>query len=283
MGRARQRDRYLSPIAHGDEVWCQLFSEPDAGSDLPNIKSAATPTDRGWRVNGQKVWNSGAVASDLGAAIVRTEPGSRGRHGLSLMVIDMHAPGVEVRPLRQMSGGYHFSEVFLTDVEVPDDALIGTPGAGWDVARLILQHERSAIGGGTSARSAVQLAALAGDLERQSDPIVRQALAAAHTRERLLDLLLQRLSDGASVPAGGSIVKLLYSEHARLSADAALALLGPQGGLRLGDPGAVDVATPWIERFLFAPGLRIGGGTDEIQRNQIAEVGLGLPREPRPA
>ena len=234
-------------------------------------------------MNGQKVWNSGAIASDHGAAIVRTEPGSRGRLGLSLMVIDMHAPGVEVRPLRQMSGGYHFSEVFLTDVEVPDDAVIGTPGAGWDVARAILQHERSAIGGGTSARSAFQLLALAAELDRQSDPIVRQSLAEAHIRERLLDLLMQRLSDGASVPAGGSLVKLSYSEHARLSADTALSLLGPQGGLRIGDADEVDVATPWIERFLFAPGLRIGGGTDEIQRNQIAEFGLGLPREPRSA
>jgi alkylation response protein AidB-like acyl-CoA dehydrogenase len=281
-GTPDQCVRYLPPVARGEEVWCQLFSEPDAGSDLPNIKATAARTDRGWVVNGQKVWNSGAVASDFGAAIVRTEPGSTSRRGLSLLVIDMHAPGVEVRPLRQMSGGYHFSEVFLTDVEVPDDALIGAPGEGWDLARTILGHERSAIGGGTSARSALQLTALAGAVDRRSDPVVRQALADAHIRERLLDLLMERLHAGATVPGGGSIVKLLYSEHARLSANAALTLLGPEGALRLGERDDGDLATPWIERFLFAPGLRIGGGTDEIQRNQIAEQGLGLPRDPRP-
>lgn len=187
----------------------------------------------------------------------------------------MHQDGLEVRPLRQMSGAYHFNEVFLDGAFVPSDHLLGELGGGFTVLRTMLLSERASIGGGTSARSARQLRALAARMGRVDDWRARQLVAEAHTRETLLDLVAAR---GAVIPAGGSVAKLLYSEHARLSAGAAMELLGGRG-LVAGD----REATPWVERFLFSPGLRLGGGTDEIQRNTIAERGLGLPREPTPS
>jgi alkylation response protein AidB-like acyl-CoA dehydrogenase len=173
-----------------------------------------------------------------------------------------------------MSGGYHFNEVFLDDVFVPSHALIGRLGGGWGVLRTMLASERAAIGGGTSGRSTAQLIALARQLGRTGDPVARQLLASAYIRERVLDLLQARVIGGSGVPAGGSLTKLLYSEHARRSADDAMRLLGA-----IGLTGEHPEAAPWVERLLFAPGLRLGGGTDEIQRNTIAERGLGLPRE----
>jgi alkylation response protein AidB-like acyl-CoA dehydrogenase len=270
FGTENQRRRHLPPILRGDEAWCQLLSEPDAGSDLTNVQTFARPVEGGWSVNGQKVWTSGAVSADYALLLARTDRDAPGRAGVSCFALAMDQPGVTVRPLRQLSGGYHFNEVFLDDAFVPEDGLIGELGGGFAVLRLMLASERAAIGGGTSARSATQLRDLAATLGRTDEPAVRQLLAAAHTRERLLDLVQAR---AAAVPAGGSVTKLLYSEHARRSGDAALEILGARAF------DADDaVAAPWLERFLFAPGLRIGGGTDEIQRNTIAERGLQLPR-----
>lgn len=276
-GTHEQRATHLPKVIRGEESWCQLLSEPNAGSDLGHVSTLATPIDGGWMVSGQKVWTSGAGSSDFALLLARTDRAQPGRAGLSMFAMDMRETGIEVRPLRQMSGGYHFNEVFLDDAFVPATGLIGELGGGFAVLRTMLRSERAAIGGGTSARSATQLLALADRLGRGHQPSTRQALAAAVTRERLLDLVQARVAAGADVPAAGSLTKLLYSEHARLSATTGLQLLGAAG--------AVDgpVAAPWLERFLFAPGLRLGGGTDEIQRNVIAEQGLGLPREPRPA
>ncbi len=271
-GTHEQRVRHLPAVLQGDEVWCQLLSEPDAGSDLGSAKTVAVGVDGGWSVTGQKVWTSGAGIADLALLIARTEPDVAGMAGLSCLILDMKAPGVEVRPLRQISGAFHFNEVFLTDVLVPTEALIGGLGGGRAVLRTMLASERSAIGGGTSARSASQLMDLAGTLGRQRDPLVRQLVAAAYIREKVLDLTGQRVASGGSLLGGGSITKLMYSEHARLSAEAGLTLLGASGA------AATALTQPWLDRFLFAPGLRIGGGTDEIQRNTIAERGLGLPR-----
>ena len=272
-GTAAQRARHLPAVVHGEESWCQLLSEPGAGSDLASVSTRAGAVGDGWEVTGQKVWTSGAGTAAFALLLARSEAAS-GRGGLSCFVLDMRAPGVEVRPLRQMSGGYHFNEVFLSEVFVPESGLIGERGGGWAVLRTMLASERAAIGGGTSGRSAVQLAALATRLGRTDDAVVRQLVARAYIRERVLDLLQARVM-AASVPAGGSVTKLLYSEHARHSADEALRLLGAPGMA-----GTHPDAAPWVERLLFAPGLRLGGGTDEIQRNTIAERGLGLPREP---
>jgi alkylation response protein AidB-like acyl-CoA dehydrogenase len=275
-GTDAQRRTHLPRVVRGEEIWCQLLSEPDAGSDLGSARTAAHQVDGGWVVNGQKVWTSGAGGADYALLIARTDPTVMGGAGLSCLAVDMTTPGVLVRPLRQMSGGYHFNEVFLTDVFVPAEGLIGDLGGGLAILRTMLSSERAAIGGGTSARSAGQLIALVRQLGTSTDPVVRQTVAAAVIRERILDLVVSRVGAGQDVPAGGSVSKLLYSEHARLTAEAATTLLGQAAALT-GDP----VSAPWVDRLLFAPGLRIGGGTDEIQRNTIAERGLGLPREPR--
>jgi alkylation response protein AidB-like acyl-CoA dehydrogenase len=275
-GTTTQQKRFLPPMLRADEVWCQLFSEPDAGSDLASLTTRAEP-DRagGWCMNGQKVWTSGAGACDLGIALARTTPGSTGRAGLTCFAVDMRDPGVEIRPLREMTGAYHFNEVFLHDVAVAPDHVIGDAGDGWTVARTVLTSERAAIGGGTSGRTATLLRSTAGATGRAKDPHMRQAVAQAYIRERVLDLHLLRVNDGSG---DASIVKLMYSEHARLTASAGLAALECRG-LAPED----DLSATWIDRLLFAPGLRIGGGTDEIQRNVIAERTLGLPRDPKPS
>ncbi len=235
----------------------------------------AAAAEGGWSVRGQKVWTSGAGCASFALLLARTGTDVAGMAGLSCLILDMSDPGVRVQPLRQMSGGYHFNQVFLDDVFVPSSSLIGQLGGARAVLRTMLASERAAIGGGTSARSALQLLELVKRLDRQGEPLVRQAVARAVVRERVLDLTVARLGSGAPIPAGGPVTKLLYSEHARLTADAALGLLGPAASVSGGPE-----AEPWQDRFLFAPGLRLGGGTDEIQRNTIAERGLGLPREP---
>ena len=222
-GTDEQCRAHLPVIVRGDEAWCQLLSEPDAGSDLGNVQTLASPADGGWTVSGQKVWTSGAVSADYALLLARTDRSDPGRGGVSFFALDMRQAGVTVRPLRQMSGGYHFNEVFLDDAFVPESALIGALGGGFAVLRTMLASERAAIGGGTSARSAAQLRTMAEETGRAGEPIVRQEVVRAHTREWLLDLVMAR---AASVPAGGPITKLLYSEHARLSANAALEILG---------------------------------------------------------
>jgi len=274
-GSDELRTAHLPEVLRGEQSWCQLLSEPDAGSDLASVATLAAPVAGGWAVSGQKVWTSGAGSADHALLVARTDRAVPGRRGISCFALSMHQPGVEVRPLRQMSGGFHFNEVFLDGAFVPHAGLIGELGGGWTVLRTMLASERAAIGGGTSARSASQLVALARALGRSGDATTRQLVASAVARERLLDLVEARAAS-SPVPAAGSVAKLLYSEHARLTASAGLEVLGAAGTVAAG-----SVAAPWLERFLFAPGLRIGGGTDEIQRNIIAEQGLGLPREPR--
>jgi alkylation response protein AidB-like acyl-CoA dehydrogenase len=272
-GTHEQRLRYLPLALRGEETWCQLLSEPDAGSDLGSAKSFAAPVSGGWSVSGQKVWTSGGGTSDFALLIARTDRETSDMGGLSCFLMSMRQPGVEVRPLRQMSGAYHFNEVFLQDAFVSEESLVGQLGDARAILRTMLASERAAIGGGTSARGAQQLMQLARRLGRHEDPLVRQEVSAAYARERVLDLTQQRIASGAEVPAGGSVVKLLYSEHARLCANAGTRLLGPAATVEV----SPDAQT-WRERLLFAPGLRIGGGTDEIQRNTIAERGLSLPR-----
>jgi alkylation response protein AidB-like acyl-CoA dehydrogenase len=280
-GTEEQKQRYLPPLRRGDEVWCQLFSEPDAGSDLPSLRTAASPTEGGWILSGQKVWTSGASCSDFGLALARTDP-SKARHaGISAFIVDMSSPGVDIRPLRQISGAYHFNEVFLDRAFVPDSGLIGEPGQGWDVATTMLMSERSSLGGGTSAGSPDELIALARRCDRDTDPRVRNHLASLYADASILQWSIQRAQAGGHSPVSG-LLKLMYSQHARRMTNTAMELLGGAGVAGpLGN--AESSATDWQNRFLFAPGLRIAGGSDEIQRNTIAERTLGLPREGRPA
>jgi alkylation response protein AidB-like acyl-CoA dehydrogenase len=271
------RLRHLPAVACGDEAWCQLLSEPGAGSDLGGVRTMAAAVDGGWSVTGQKVWTSNAGFSRYALLIARSDPLSSRQAGLSCFALDMHDPGVDIRPLRQMSGAYHFNEVFLDGVFVPAGDLIGGLGDGWTVLRTMLRSERAAIGGGTSGRGSAQLIGLVERLGCGTIPVVRQMVTRTFVRERVLDLLGQRGTLPGAALATGSLSKLMYSNHASQTADTVTNLLGLHATV-LDD----DESAPWIERLLFAPGLRIGGGTDEIQRNSIGEQGLGLPREPKP-
>ena len=266
FGTDELRAAHLPPIVRGDESWCQLLSEPDAGSDLTSVTTTATPVEGGWSVSGQKVWTSGAGTAAFALLIARTNRDVPGRGGLSCFAMAMDQPGVTVRPLRQISGAYHFNEVFLDDAFVPEGGLIGELGGGWTVLRTMLASERASIGGGTSVRGATALRAMVQELGIDGDPVVRQEVVAAIARERLLDLTNARIAAGGAVPAAGSVAKLLYTEHGRITSDSALRIVGAAGMID-DDP----LSEQWVDRFLFAPGLRIGGGTDEIQRNTIAE------------
>jgi alkylation response protein AidB-like acyl-CoA dehydrogenase len=276
-GNDEQKARYLPPLARGDEVWCQLFSEPSAGSDLGNITTKAEKIDGGWVVNGQKVWSSGAAEADRGMLVARYDPDLPKQQGLVYLLADMHAPGVEVRPLRQIDGGAHFSEVFFTDVQISDDDLVGAPGDGWSVAMTTLTNERMSLGGGfgTFAMSFEEVAELA----RGRGPLARQALVDIYTRRTILDVLNNRVQSAlfaGKIPAAeGSVIKLLMAQLGTATANLAIDSLGADGMLAAEAPSAQ-------QRFLGSAAMHIGGGTDEIQRNAIAERVLGLPREPRP-
>ncbi|MGH9301498.1 MAG: acyl-CoA dehydrogenase family protein [Acidimicrobiales bacterium] len=278
-GSDSQKKRYLEPLLRGEEIWCQLFSEPGSGSDLASLSTTATPNDRGWKINGQKVWTSGAQHSDWAILLARTDKDAPRHQGISYFVLDMRSPGIEVRPLRQMDGESHFNEVFLTDVLIGPDNLIGPLHGGWSVARTTLGSERAMIGGGNASWSFDDLVALARTTGASGDAMQRQGLAAAYTRKRILGFLGLRaqtaISQGRMPGAEASVLKLAYSLHSAAVADLFESVLGPVGML-------MDNATPdndfWQRQFLGQFAVRIGGGTDQIQRNVIGERVLGLPR-----
>ena len=279
-GRPEQQDRFLGPMLRGDEMWCQLFSEPSAGSDLPSLITRAERDGDDFVVNGQKVWTTMAQYSDWAILLARTDRNVPGRQGLSYLLVDMATPGIEVRPLRQITGVAHFNEVFLTDVHVPAANLVGAEGAGWNVARTTLGAERMVIGtgGGTSF---ADVAALCRALGGVGDPLRRQEVAEAYIGFELLRYLGLRvqtaLSQGRAPGAEASLLKLAFSRQSARLGDLGMALLGPSG---LASDGQATAADFWRDRFLGQWSSRIGGGTDEIQRNQIGERVLGLPREP---
>ena len=280
-GTPEQHAKYLEKIASGQESWCQLFSEPGAGSDLGGIATKAERVDDGWIVNGQKVWSSGALEADRGLLVARYDWDLPKQKGLVYLLLDMHAPGVEVHPLRQIDGGAHFAEVFFNDVFVPDSDRVGEPGDGWGVAMTTLLHERSSIGGGVGnfAMPFDQIVKLARQRKKDGDPLVRQRIADVYTRRKILDVLNTRvqtaLLTGRIPEAEGSVMKILMAQLGTASATTAIDLLGADGTL-------ADTQGSPQQRFLGMASLHIGGGTDEVQRNAIAERVLGLPREPRP-
>jgi alkylation response protein AidB-like acyl-CoA dehydrogenase len=280
-GSPEQRNRFLSGILSGDEIWCLLLSEPDAGSDLAGVRTSAALRQQTWVLNGQKVWTSGAQFSRWGLALVRTNPGKARHRGLSCLVVDMHAPGVEVRPLRQMTGGTEFNEVFLSEVSVPSVDLIGELDQGWRILMTTLANERTLMGIGASWFSEHELVAVAERSDRTRDAGRRDRLASVVSQleiERYFDLEAQTaLRAGGSIPATSSLKKLLLADFVRRASDLGLEMQGPFG--MLAGKGALDDGT-WQSRFLDAPHLRIAGGTDEIQRNIVAERILGLPSDP---
>jgi alkylation response protein AidB-like acyl-CoA dehydrogenase len=275
-------------MARGDHIWTQLFSEPDAGSDLASLQTTARLEDDHYVVNGQKVWSTWAQWADYGYLLARSEP-KAGPGGISAFVLDMASDGVEVRPLREMTGTTDFNEVFLHDVRIPAADLIGEPGAGWMAAQTSLLTEREGLGGGTGGGVADGLVALARSHRRHcraaiEDHSVPQAIGSFEARSRIFRALGYRAAtkaaSGTVDPWDAPLTKLWYSELNLEVAEYGLALQGPRGSLVEGDPGAWDDGS-WQDRFLYARALTIAGGSNEIMRNVIAERGLGLPREPR--
>jgi alkylation response protein AidB-like acyl-CoA dehydrogenase len=277
-----QRRRFLPPMLRGDEVWCQLFSEPGAGSDLAGLSSRAERDGDEWVVNGQKVWTSGAHHSDLGILLARTDAARPKHQGISYFLVDMHAPGVEVRPLRQMTGASHFNEVFLTDVRIHHERVLGEVNGGWTVAMTTLANERTMMGGGSPGPGFDELVELAAASGVASHPIVRQELAASYTRAQIMRYLGYRSRTRANLglPPGpeSSVRKLFAAWNLKHNGELALAVQRASGML-VGRDAAAEGR--WQQSFLSAPSIRIAGGSDEIQRNVIAERTLGLPRDPR--
>ena len=284
LGDNEQKRRFVESLRRTDELCCQLFSEPGAGSDLGSIATRAESDGDEWVLNGQKVWTSGAGHADWGYLIARTNPDPTvpRQRALTAFVIDMRVPGVEVRPLRQMSGGSSFNEVFFTDARVSDSLRIGEVGAGWAAAMTTLGIERaSGSGGGGGPEPFDWLVLLARHLGRDVDRIVRQGLANVYIDARVRAWTsnrarVSRTTGGVPGPEG-SIGKLANTNGQQRIAAVASELLGPR---LLADTGEWGTYA-WSEFVLGAPGMRVAGGTDEIQRNTISERALGLPREPR--
>ena len=275
---------YLSPMYRGDVVGCQLFSEPGAGSDLASLQTRAERDGDEWVINGQKVWTSGAQYSDIGEIICRTDPNQPKHRGLTGFVVDMRAPGVEVRPLRQMTGGASFNEVFFTDVRVRDDHRLGDVNHGWSVALTTLMNERAAIGGGGGGGGGgpsllTRLIAMATHYGLTADPLVRQELADAVVHARVAGYNNQRAMD--KIKAGQlpgpelSIAKLTSTMNGQRLGALAARLLGPRLVADSGEWGTYA----WSKLVLGMPGGRIAGGSDEVMRNIVAERVLGLPKD----
>ncbi|KAA0233894.1 MAG: Crotonobetainyl-CoA dehydrogenase [Acidimicrobiales bacterium] len=282
-GTEAARNRYLAALHRGDLVACQLFSEPGAGSDLASVSTTATRDGDGWRISGQKVWTSGAQHADIGEVLCRTGEAPRHRN-LTAFVIDMGAPGVEVRPLRQMTGGAAFNEVFLDSVWVPDEDRLGDIGAGWQVALTTLRNERSSIGsesfGGAGLLDLERFKAMVHHCGRRDDPLIRQHLARLYCGIRAAKYMRQRAEAarrrGLAAGPEGPLGKLALARNMAEITAFVSALLGPS---LVADSGRWGTYA-WANFVLGAPGYRLGGGTDEVIKNIIAERALGLPREP---
>ena len=286
FGTGAAKDRYLRAMHRGDIVGCQLFSEPGAGSDLASISTRADRDGDGWLVNGQKVWSSGAHLSDVGLLVCRTgDPEARHRN-LTAFALPMRAPGVRVWPIRQMTGGASFNEVFLDGVRVPDGYRLGEVNRGWDVVVATLMNERAAVGapaaGGSGILSTERIAALLRRFGRLDDAAVRDELMRLHCS--LVTSRLTRLRAEARRAAGQrpgpemSMGKIALTNNLAALCHLVSVALGPRLIADTGEPGTYL----WAELILGQPGLRLGGGTDEIQKNIVAERVLGLPRDSGP-
>lgn len=284
-GTAEQQDRYLRAIATG-ERWCQLFSEPGAGSDLAAIDTRAVREDGGWRVSGQKVWTSMATSSQRGMLLARTDPAQPKHRGLTYFVLDLAAPGVEIRPLRQITGEAEFSEVYLTDVRIPDADRLGPVDAGWKVAMSTLMNERDMFGTKATESGPVELAL---ELYRErgiDDPVTRSRVVQLWLRGHVLRLYAARAARRTSTGPGpeSSVSKVGFAELNKAGYELCLDLLGDEALLydsyEAGEPDPESVRDP-RRLFLRSRANSIEGGTTEIMRNILAERVLGLPPEPR--
>jgi alkylation response protein AidB-like acyl-CoA dehydrogenase len=278
-GTREQQDRYLFGLLSGEEVWCQLFSEPGAGSDLASLTTRAVRDGDEWVVNGQKVWTSLAQHAKYGILIARTNPDAGKQQGISYFVCPMDTPGIEVRPIIEMTGAHMFNEVFLTDVRLPAGMLVGQVDQGWALAKVTLANERVSLssggalwGMGPSADDLLDLVRSSGGV---ADPLLRQRLAALHVEAQILRLIRLRTVTAQikGEPPGpeASVRKALADEHGQHVMELAKDLAGASGMLAADDM--------WGYGYLFARALTIGGGTSEVQRNIIAERALGLPHD----
>jgi alkylation response protein AidB-like acyl-CoA dehydrogenase len=283
FGTPEQKARHLAAIISGEELWCQLFSEPGAGSDVAGLQTRAVRDGRVWILNGQKVWTTYAHLCEYGMVLVRTNPDVAKHRGLSMFILDMRAPGVTVRPLRQITGRTDFNEVFLDNVRMADDMLVGTLNDGWRVATAMLMYERVSIGSAPASEVAHprsdRLITEARRLGRNADLFVRQALAGLYAREVIAGIGAARtravIRAGREPGPSGSTGKLAAGQIATLYREALFQIRGPLGMAWDGDDGAV-----YVEEALQTMSAGIAGGTNEIQRNIIGERVLGLPREP---
>ena len=280
--------RFLPPLASGEEVWCQLFSEPAGGSDLAALRTRAERDGDDWVINGQKIWTSGAHYSDYGVIVVRTDPTVPKHKGLSYFYVDMKAPGVEVKPIKQLTGDSDFNEVYFTDVRVSDSQRLGEVGQGWQVSLTTLMNERAAIGGSFGQMDVSLAMSVAEELEINGRP----ALEDAAVRARIANWYVQEaglkytgyrsltaLSRGALPGPENSIGKLVGAPKMQAMSSYLMDLLGASGAIA--DESLAAKAGIIQRAYMGAPGLRIAGGTDEIMANIIAERVLGLPQEPR--
>jgi alkylation response protein AidB-like acyl-CoA dehydrogenase len=285
-GTDEQRARWLPHILDASQLFCQLFSEPDAGSDLASLSTRAERVDGGWLLNGQKVWTSYAQFADWGLCLARTDPTAKKQLGISALVVDMRAPGIDIRPLLQVTGESDFNEVWFTDVFVPDDCLVGEPNQGWTVSQSTLTHER-----GTNPRQLVihaqlleELLRLAIDEGAYDDPRAQQQLAEAYVEVRIFQLhnwrSLSRLEHGLPLGAEGSALKLYWSEMSQRLHDTVMDVLGAASPLWRGAEGNPGDGR-WQRSWLYYHAASIFAGTNEIQRTIIGERVLGLPREPK--
>ena len=297
-GTPEQKARFLPRILSGADRWCQGFSEPDAGSDLASLATRATLEGREWVIDGQKIWTSVAHRANWIFLLARTEPRARGHRGISFLLCPLDQPGVEIRPIRQVTGDSDFNEVFFTGARTPANLVVGAPGEGWKVAMTLLGHER----GEEAATNPIlfkaeldRLFTLAAERGRDRDPLIRQRLAWCHARVEIMRYvgyrIITQLQNGTDLGAVASVAKLYWSEYHVAATELALDIQGlaglvPEGrgplrAVRTDDPGAPNSSGSWLGAFLNARAGTIYAGTSEVQRNILAETVLGLPRERR--
>nr|WP_321442024.1 acyl-CoA dehydrogenase family protein [uncultured Hyphomonas sp.] len=282
FGSDEHKERYVQKALMGEEIWCQLFSEPSAGSDVAGLKTRAVKDGDDWVINGQKVWTSGAHYSDYGILLVRTDPKVPKHKGLTMFIVNMKQPGVEVRPIHQASGGREFNEVYFTDVRIPDKDRLGDVGAGWKVALVTLMNERLAVGGSPGPDWA-EIMEYARDHGTLSDQAFREKLADWYVAAQGYKLTKFRtqtaLSRGQTPGPENSIGKIITANHLQDICNSAIEMQDHYGIINETDRMPADAI--FQQSFMWAPGLRIAGGTDEILKNIIAERVLGLPQDVR--
>lgn len=289
-GTTEQKSRFLGPLLTGEEFWCQLFSEPEAGSDLSSLRTTAERDGDEWVVNGQKVWSTWADRSSYGILLARTDPQAPKHQGISYFICPMDQPGIDIRPIREMSGGQHFNEVFLDQVRIPADHLVGREGDGWRLARVTLGNERVSLstggvcwGMGPTSAQFFDAVRIAGGI---ADRIARQRIAQMYIEAFLLRLhghkILSQTLAGTEPGPEASLKKLMADEHGQRITELAADLRGTDSmlsGHADGGPFGGANAEDWPWAMLFASALTVGGGTTQVQRNILAERVLGLPRD----